>query len=218
MNVSSASLVGRLEATYSGAVFDVLREMGLPNQALPTTIKPLNPALKLAGPVFTASGRVVEISEDQSLQRWCDLLSQALSDHVVLCQPNDNTLAHMGELSAETLNFRGIRGYMVDGGCRDVDFILRLGFRVFCCNTTPADITGKWSVETLGEPIKIGALTIHSSDYVMGDIDGIVLIPKALVNGCVDRVEELINTESQVRKAILSGVDSKEAYLRYGRF
>jgi 4-hydroxy-4-methyl-2-oxoglutarate aldolase len=71
---------------------------------------------------------------------------------------------------------------------------------------------------TLGEPIKIGALTIHSGGYIMGDIDGIMLIPKTLVNDCVDRVETLINTESLVRKAILSGVDPKEAYLRYGRF
>jgi 4-hydroxy-4-methyl-2-oxoglutarate aldolase len=213
MNGPSSSLVDRLEATYSGAVFDVLREMGLPNQALPTTIRPLDPRMKLAGPVYTVSGRVVEISEDLSLLRWCDLVAQAPADHVVLCQPHDSTLAHMGELSAETLNFRGIRGYVVDGSCRDIDFILRLGFRVFCRYTTPADIAGK-----LGEPITMGALTIHSGDYIMGDIDGSVLIPRALVNDCVDRVEKLINTESLVREAILSGVDPKEAYLKYGRF
>jgi len=41
---------------------------------------------------------------------------------------------------------------------------------------------------------------------------------RALVNDCVDRVEELINTESLVRNAILSGVDPKEAYLKNGRF
>jgi regulator of RNase E activity RraA len=214
----SSNLVDRLEATYSGAVFDVLREMGLPNQALPATIRALDPEMKLAGPVFTVSGRIVEISEDESLLRWCDFLSQAPADHVVLCQPNDSTLAHMGELSAETLNFRNIRGYMVDGGCRDIDFILKLGFRVFCRYTTPADIAGRWSIETMGEPIKVGGLTIHSGDYVLGDMDGIVLIPKALVNDCVDRVETLMNTENLVRKAILSGVDPKEAYLKYGRF
>jgi 4-hydroxy-4-methyl-2-oxoglutarate aldolase len=218
MSNPSLSLVDRLEATYSGAAFDVLREMGLPNQALPTTIRPLDHKMKLAGPVFTVSGRILEISDDESLLRWCDLLSQAPAGHVVLCQPNDSTLAHMGELSAETLNFRGVRGYIVDGGCRDTDFILKLGFRVFCRYTTPADITGKWSVETMGEPIKVGELIVHSGDYILGDMDGIVLIPKALVNQCVDRVETLMNTESLVRKAILAGVDPKEAYLKYGRF
>jgi 4-hydroxy-4-methyl-2-oxoglutarate aldolase len=212
------SLADRLEKAYSGAVFDVLREMGLPNQALPCSIKPLNPKRKLAGPVFTISGRVMQVTEEESMLQWCEFLSQAPADHVVVCQPNDSTLAHMGELSSETLKFRGIRGYVVDGGCRDVDFILNLDFRVFCRYLTPADIVGKWSVQSMGEPITIGDHMIHSGDYIMGDFDGLVLIPKAQVKDCVDRVEEVINTENLVRKAILSGDDPKAAYLKYGRF
>jgi 4-hydroxy-4-methyl-2-oxoglutarate aldolase len=218
MGIPHGSLVDRLEATYSGAIFDVLREMGLPDQALPSNLRPLDPKMKLAGPVFTASGSIAAISEDESVLRWCDLLSRAPAGHVVVCQPNDNTVAHMGELSAETLNFRGVRGYVVDGGCRDTSFILGLGFRVFCRYTTPGDIVGRWSVDTLGEPIRIGNLTIHSGDYIMGDMDGLVIIPKALVEECVDRVEKVISTENLVRKAILSGADPKEACLKYGRF
>jgi 4-hydroxy-4-methyl-2-oxoglutarate aldolase len=218
MGIPHGSLVDRLEATYSGAIFDVLREMGLPDQALPSNLRPLDPKMKLAGPVFTASGSIAAISEDESVLRWCDLLSRAPAGHVVVCQPNDSTVSHMGELSAETLNFRGVRGYVVDGGCRDTSFILGLGFRVFCRYTTPGDIVGRWSVDTLGEPIRIGNLTIHSGDYIMGDMDGLVIIPKALVEECVDRVEKVISTENLVRKAILSGTDPKEAYLKYGRF
>ena len=218
MGIPHASLVDRLEATYSGAIFDVLREMGLPDQALPSNLRPLDAKMKLAGPVFTASGSTAAISEDESVLRWCDLLSRAPAGHVVVCQPNDSTVSHMGELSAETLNFRGVRGYVVDGGCRDTSFILGLGFRVFCRYTTPGDIVGRWSVDTLGEPIRIGNLAIHSGDYIMGDMDGLVIIPKALVEECVDRVEKVISTENLVRKAILSGVDPKEAYLKYGRF
>ena len=51
---------------------------------------------------------------------------------IIICQPNDSTLSHMGELSAETLAFRNIRGYIVDGGCRDSDFIQKIAFAVFC--------------------------------------------------------------------------------------
>ena len=57
----------------------------------------------------------------------------------------------MGELSAETLKFRGVRGYVVDGGCRDVDFILKLGFPVCCRYYTPADIVGRWVVRRYTE-------------------------------------------------------------------
>ena len=168
--------------------------------------------------MFTVSGRIADISEDESLIRWCELLAEAPFDHVVVCQPNDNTLAHMGELSSETLKFRGIRGYVVDGGCRDTEFVMNIRFPVFCRYQTPGDIVGKWSVETTGESIRIGSLTINSGDYIMGDRDGLVLIPKDRVQECVERVEEVMNTESLVRKAILAGVNPKEAYLKYGRF
>jgi 4-hydroxy-4-methyl-2-oxoglutarate aldolase len=215
---ASTKITERLEKAYSGAVFDVLREMGFPNQAFPHNIKPLNPQWKLAGPVFTLSGAIKQVTQDESMVRWCDFLSQAPAGHVVVCQPNDDVLAHMGELSSETLKFRGIRGYVVDGGCRDTDFILKLDFPVFCRYLTPGDIVGKWLVETVGEPIKIADHSVETGDYVMGDIDGVVLIPKAVVNDCVDRVEQVINTESLVRKAILAGEDPKQAYLKYGRF
>jgi 4-hydroxy-4-methyl-2-oxoglutarate aldolase len=207
-----------LENTYSGAVFDVLREMGMPNQALPPQIVSLDPSKKLAGPLFTVSGRMMDISDNESLLRWCDLLSQAPEEHIVICQPNDASLAYMGELSAETLKFRGIRGYIVDGGCRDTSYILKIGFPVFSRYSTPADIVGRWGVEEIGQPIEIGGVTIRTGDYAMGDRDGIVIIPQAAVEECMRRVSEVMSTESRVRKAILQGIDPKVAYLRFGRF
>ncbi|MBS1850312.1 MAG: RraA family protein [Acidobacteria bacterium] len=207
-----------LQDAYSGAVFDVLREMGMAHQALPPHIVPLDPRQKLVGPLFTVSGRLMEISEDESLLRWCDLLSQAPEGHVVICQPHDSSLAHMGELSAETLKFRKVKGYIVDGGCRDTSFILKIGFPVFSRYLTPADIVGKWGVEEIGKPIVIGGITIATGDYVVGDQDGIVIIPQPAVEECARRVGEVMHTENRVRKAILQGVDPKEAYLSFGRF
>lgn len=209
---------GPLENAYSGAVFDVLREMGMPHQALPPQIVSLDPRKKLVGPLFTVSGRAMNISDDESILRWCDLLSQAPKGHIVICQPNDANLAHMGELSAETLKFRGISGYIVDGGCRDTSYILKIGFPVFSRYSTPADIVGKWGVEEIGQPIVIGGVKIRTSDYAIGDRDGIVIIPQAAAEECAHRVSDVMNTESRVRKAILQGIDPKVAYLRFGRF
>ena len=124
----------------------------------------------------------------------------------------------MGELSAETLKYKGVKGYIVDGGCRDVDFILKLGFPVFCKYFTPSDVVCRWKITSLGEPIKIGNLTIKSGDYVLGDIDGVVIIPQEIAKEVIKETEDYINTESQLRKDILSGVDPKEAYLKYRVF
>lgn len=210
---------GRLEACYSGAVYDVLRAMGHPDQVLPQDIRPLLPERKLAGRIYTISGNAKpNLDGHQTLLSWTELLSRAPKGSVVMVQPNDLTMAHMGELSSETLQFRGVRGYIVDGGCRDSDFIKRIGFRVWCRYFTPVDIVGRWEAETFGEPITIGGVTIRTGDYVLADFDGAVIIPGGLVDEVTRRVEEVLKTESLVRKAILEGVDPKEAYLKYGKF
>jgi regulator of RNase E activity RraA len=209
----------RLEQCYSGAVFDVLREKGYPDQALPHGIRPLNPAWKLAGPVFPVGGRrTTNLGVHETILEWTTFLSKAPSGSVVICQPNDLSLSHMGELSSETLQKRGVRGYIVDGGTRDSAFILELGFRVFCRYATPSDIAGRWVMDNLGKPIQIGHLTIAAGDYVMADMDGVVLIPAAIVGEIVEATEDVMKRENLVRKSILEGVDPREAYLKYGKF
>jgi regulator of RNase E activity RraA len=216
---TQTSISDRLEKCYSGAVYDVLRAMGYPNQALPNTIRPIDIHTKLAGSIYTVSGRYDETMDPhETLLQWTGLLSKAPKGSVVICQPNDDTLAHMGELSSETLQLRGIRGYIVDGGSRDSAFISRIGFKVFCKYFTPVDVVGRWVADKFAEPIKIGKVDIETGDYVMADRDGIVIIPKAIAEEVVMKTEAVLQTESLVRKAILEGVDPQEAYLKYGKF
>jgi regulator of RNase E activity RraA len=89
---------------------------------------------------------------------------------------------------------------------------------VFCRYTTPADIAGKWVADQLGQPVRIGPVTVRPGDYVMGDIDGVVVIPAARVGEIVEKSEEAMQRENLVRKAILEGVDPREAYLKHGKF
>ncbi len=209
----------RLEKCYSGAVYDVLRAMGRPEQLLPNTIRPLDPDKSLAGKIFTVSGHLDPgLDAHTTLLEWTKLLSRAPRGSVVVCQPNDSTLAHMGELSSETFVFRGVRGYLVDGGCRDSAFILRTGFRVWCRYFTPRDVVGRWVADSFGEPIVIGGVTIRTNDYVMADRDGVVIIPHEIIPEVTERVEGVLRTENEVRTAILAGMDPVDAYLKYRKF
>ena len=106
----------------------------------------------------------------------------------------------------------------MDGGCRDVEFILKLGFPVFCSFTTPADIVGRWLPISFGAPIKIGDVEIHSGDYILGDRDGVIVIPHGKLDEIITTTENVIKTENKVRSAILDGLDPQEAYLKYGKF
>ena len=215
----SNDLTARLEALYTGAVHDVLRAMGHANCVLPSEIRALDPTRKLAGEVFTVSGHIDQTQDAHTtLVAWTGLLSRAPAGKVLVCQPNTHLVALMGELSAETLLHKGVRGYVVDGGCRDTEFILKIGFPVFCSFNTPADIVGRWVPDRFGEPVTIGLVTVCSGDYVLADRDGVVVLPGDVAEDVVARTEEVVSTENKVRSAILGGMDPQEAYLKYGKF
>ena len=212
-------LTARIEKCYSGAIHDVMRAMGLKDFTLPAEIRPVFPERCLAGPVFTVSGRVApEATDHDTLLAWTGLLSQAKPGHVWIDQPNDDLVAHMGELSAETLLSRGVRGIITDGMARDIDFILKIGFQTWCRGYTPRDIVGYWLPDAFDVPVTIGDVRVEPGDYVCADRDGAVIIPRASAEEIIAQSETAINTENKIRTAILAGMDPQAAYLEYGKF
>jgi 4-hydroxy-4-methyl-2-oxoglutarate aldolase len=213
------NLTERLEKLYTGAVHDVLRAMGHGRCTLPHEIKPLDPTKKLAGEVYTVGGHMDQTRDPHdTLVQWTGLLSKAPPGKVLVCQPHTYTVALMGELSAETLQHKGVLGYVVDGGCRDTEFILKLGFPVFCSFNTPADIVGRWVPDRFGQPVTIGDVTVCTGDWLLADRDGVVVIPGKVAEQAVTKAEEVLQTENKVRSAILGGMDPQEAYLKFGKF
>ena len=193
--------------------------MGHEHCVLPPAIKAIAPGTRLAGPVWTVSGRIDRTrSRDETLLSWCTLLSRAPAGHVVVCQPNNHEIALMGELSAQTLQARGVLGYVVDGGSRDTDLVLEQGFPVVCAFLTPADIVERWMSDRYGEPVVIGEVTISTGDYLLGDRDGVVIVPSRLAEEAVARTEAVVATESEMRRALIGGMDPVDAYHKFGKF
>lgn len=219
MTTGTDDLTERLARCYTGVLNDVMRAMDLRNFVLPPRIRPLFPGRPLAGPVMTISGHVDETADRHTtLLEWTGLLSKAKPGHVLICQPNTHEVALMGELSAETLQFRGVLGYIVDGAARDVAFIEKIGFPLGFTHYTPKDIVSFWLPDGFDVPIVIGDVRIHGGDYVLADTDGIVVVPRARAEEVVAAAEAAIGTENLIRTAILDGLDPQEAYLKHGKF
>lgn len=213
------SITERLESCYTGVVHDVMRGMGLKNFTLPPELRPILPEKAMAGPAFTILGKVDPMADaHETLLAWTGLLSKAPAGSVWVCQPNDRTVAHMGELSAETLKNKGVRGCVADGFARDVNFLLDIGFQTWCRGFTPRDIVGWWLPAATDVDVRIGDVVIEPGDYMIGDRDGLIRVPKGIVEEVVEKSETAIATEHKVRTAILGGTDPQEAYLTFGKF
>ncbi len=217
---TKSTLVDRLAAIpYTGAISDILDEMGRTNQVLPHEIQAVERGQTLAGRALTIVGEpTTSLDPEIIFIPFLKMLGDVKPGDILVSQPNDDVAAHLGELSSETAQYRGARGAVIDGGVRDTSYIAKIKFPVFARYTTPIDIVGRWHLTAYNVPIQIGKVKIAPGDYVVGDHDGVVIIPQDVANEVITKAEEVVQTENLVRKAILEGVHPVEAYRKFGRF
>jgi regulator of RNase E activity RraA len=209
----------RFAAIYTAALTDILDARGHRAQTLPPSIRPLERGMRLAGPAYTVLGQPVEdASYDTSLRKVLKMLGEVPSGHVAVYACGQDVAAHLGELSVTSLAARGVAGCVLDGGCRDVRSIVELGFPVFSAHVTPEDSTGRWELEATQVPVSVGDVLIEPGDWVVGDDDGVVVVPGAMAESVLAEAEEKAATESKIRDAVRDGMPPLEAYERYGTF
>jgi 4-hydroxy-4-methyl-2-oxoglutarate aldolase len=215
----TAALRERFDAIYTAALADILDTRGFRAQTLPPSIRPLERGMKLAGPAFTVQGRPTQTaSYDASLRKVLQMLGEVPTGHVAVYACAHAASAHLGELSVTSLAARGVAGCVLDGGCRDVSFIVELGFPVFCAHVTPEDSTFRWELEATQAPISVGEVQIEPGDWVVGDDDGVVVVPNAIAESVLAEAEVKAATENEIRAAVRDGMPPLEAYEQFGTF
>jgi 4-hydroxy-4-methyl-2-oxoglutarate aldolase len=217
----SDNLPRRFARIYTAAVTDVMDELGFQRQTLPAAIQPLTPDMRVAGYAFTARGRPYRGTprdRDQTLRRFLGMLGAVPADSVLVLAANDSVAAHFGELSASWFRARRVRGIVTDGATRDAAFISRLRFPTFVRYRTPQDSVPRWRVSDWGQPITIGGVRVALGDVVVGDLDGVVIVPRRIAAEVLGRCERLVGTENKVRTAVKRGMLPVAAYEKFGSF
>jgi regulator of RNase E activity RraA len=209
----------RFAAIYAAALADILDAHGYRDQTLPPSIRPLEPGMRLAGQAYTVKGKATQTPDyDVALRKVLTMLGDVPAEHVAVYACEHDVSAHLGELSVTSLKTRGVVGCVLDGGCRDVRFILDEGFPVFSRYVTPEDSTWRWALEATQVPVTIGRVTIEPGDWIVADDDGVVVVPQAVAVTVLAEAEEKAATESEIRAAVRNGMPPLEAYDRFGTF
>jgi regulator of RNase E activity RraA len=217
--MNTFELTDALSPCHASIVHDVMRNMGATAFTLPADITPLVADQKLCGPVMTIEGSLVaEADPHETLLGWTGLLSQAKAGHIWVCQPHNQEIALMGELSAETLQSKGMLGCVIDGGARDTNLLVELRFATWRRFNTPRDIVGRWLPKGVDVDITIGEVVIQAGDFLVADRDGVVRIPRIMVAEVTEKACVAMQTENKVRNAIMQGVDPQQAYLQFRKF
>ena len=217
--MSEDSRIKQLQGCYTGVVNDIMVAKGLRNFVLPSRITALQPEQPLAGPAWTITGKYEEgVEPHTTYLEWTGLLSKAPAGFIWTAQPNTHRIAQMGELSAETLQAKGVLGCVIDGAIRDTNYIRELNFSCWRTHHTPNDLVGCWVPDTTEKDIWFDEVKIRNGDWLVGDRDGMIRIPVEVVDEVISESVEAMSIESEVRKDIRAGMDPQKAYLKHKKF
>jgi regulator of RNase E activity RraA len=211
-------MVDRYKKLYVPAVADVLDSLGLWHQVMDAEIKPLRLTDKIAGVAFTALGRS-ERSEDRSIRLGAKMVDH-LSPHdiAVFDCADDRTVGHWGELLSNGAIARGATGAVVDGGMRDTAAVLDLEFPVFHRFRLPRDAKGRWNVVDMQQRVVCGGVPVSPGDFIVGDCDGVVVVPRELATEVLIESETTVKVESEIRDRVRAGENVGDLYMTYDRF
>jgi len=209
-----------LAELYTGAVADILDELGYREQCLPADIRPLREDMKVAGPVFTVRGRARAYDDGKDPRyRQMDMLDGIFPGSVVVIDPGDEgCAAHWGELMSHTAKAKGAAGVVIAGGVRDTEQILKLGFACFRRFHSPLTAVYRFDITDFAVPIRIGGVPIAPGDFILGDVDGILVVPAAVVDQVVEQAHSVREREDIVRNALDEGGSIRDLFEKYRVF
>lgn len=218
LGIPVKELLARYEKLYTGAISDVLREHALLDQALPSRLRPLRPERTVAGIAFTVkSAPHTRITGEMTFRT--EMLEHMHEDAFVVWDASGDERATMwGGVMTATAHGRGVRAACIDGGIRDTHQILEKDFPVFFKHQSPNGSLGRCLITHYQTPLRIGDVFLRPGDIVLGDIDGVVVVPRKLAVPVLLRAEEMRENEKRIFGWVADGQTLEQISEKGGYF
>lgn len=205
------------QAFYSAVVCDALDALGFPNQSPRVSLRPTTVDTVLIGRCKTTLW--ADMAHVDPMPYELELKA------VDTCQPDDILIAAAGgsmrsgiwgELLSTAARNAGCVGAIVDGAVRDVRQMAEMGFPVYALGTIIYDSKDRQRVIDIDVPVEIDGVAFHPGDLVIADLDGVVVVPRAVEADVVQAAWAKVNAENEVRDAIKAGMPATDAFNKYG--
>lgn len=201
---------------YTPVVGDILDTLGLYHQFLPQPIQPALTSMKLIGRAMPVLMIDVYGEQDQPFGRLTEALDQLAPGDIYLASGGAMRCAYWGEILTATARTRGANGAVINGYHRDTPQMLEQDWPVFSRGRFAQDSGVRTKVVDYRCRIEVGPVTVQPGDLVFGDLDGVLVIPRAHEAEVVEKALEKARGEKLVRKEIEGGMSSTAAFAKYG--
>jgi regulator of RNase E activity RraA len=196
--MTAAELVPRLLEIEVSALCDADKGMPVVDPAIHAIV----PDVRMAGPALTV------LAEDDHLPVMSALAEAAPGD-VLVVATNGRGRAVLGELFATEARRRGLAGIVIDGRCRDVQGLRRVGLPLFARGTVPASGSVVARAPT-GAPVTVGGVAVARGDVVFADDDGVVIAPHERIAAALDAAEAIGRAERAILERMAAGTPLHE--------
>ena len=216
--IPEKELLSRFEELYTGAVNDVLREFCLLNQALPGHIIPLREYRTVAGIAFTVKSSPNAMIKGEMEYRTRMLDEMKEDGFIVWDTTGDQKATLWGGVMTATAKKIKLKAACIDGGIRDTHQILEADFPVFYKYRISNGSLGRCLITHYQVTLKIGDVTVKPGDVVLGDIDGVLVVPRDIAHDVLVRAEEIRENEKRIFGWVKEGQSAKEITEKGGYF
>jgi regulator of RNase E activity RraA len=221
----ATALRERLFALDSSLVSDILDEAGYPNQVVLDVLKPLDASKKVAGQVLTVRGEPrVTVANPGPMITYHEIDVAIQQGTVVVMDTGGFTMGTtIGGFVATQFQRLGCVGVVTDGAIRDAGEIRELGLPVFARSVTPINGARRFSwIELKGQIVLPGqtgpAVIVANGDWILGDTDGLIVIPGAVAEEVVAMSEELARIERRIAEDMKAGGEREAVMKTHPRF
>jgi len=204
---------------YSAVVGDIMDKLSLSRRFLPPQIQPLRADMVTIGRAMT----VLELDippKGPTIDKPFGLMFDALDDlkqnEIYLCSGPSPDYALWGELMSARAMQCGAAGVVLNGYLRDARGILALNFPAFSYGSYAQDQATRAEVVDFRVPLQVGNVTVQSGDIVIGDCDGVCVVPQEAEEEVFAKAIEKARGEKTVLKAIQGGMSAREAFATFG--
>ncbi len=173
---------------------------------LPSAIKPIAAGMKVCGPAYT----VKTMPRDNILLHRAYAYAKPGDVIIVNCSEFYEA-GYWGDLMSLGAKTKGINGVVIDGCVRDADDIEAMGFNVFSRGLCILG-TSNYGDGFLNEPITIGDVLINPGDIIVGDRDGVVVVPATKIEEVIEKATAREAKEENTRRQLREGKTSIEIY------
>lgn len=210
-------IAGARPLIASAPVCDALDDHGLHRQILPPSIRPIDDGTVLFGPARTGGYKVISERVEGIYDLEIALVDDLKPGEVCVLATGGNTdIGPWGELLSTRARYLQAAGFLTDGAARDVAAVRAMGFPVFTAALSPADTQYRGMMVEKDVPIRIGGVTIAPGDIVVGDVDGIVVVPRSHALPVLSTAMTKITGERRMRADLEAGMPLAEAFRKHG--